>query len=373
MKKIKIGYIISHLENCGPVNILYGIIKYLDRNRFEPYIITLKPEKKNTREADFKELGLLIEKNKMTNFNIILKKNKKLIKRIEKLDLDILHAHCIPSSIILSNIKNKKIKKIITVHCDLKRELKEKLGVIIGNIFFKIYIRKLKKMDRIIACGKGLKDILYKGTKIKISYIQNGIDIEKINLKNITQTRKELKLKWNIEENKKIFIVVGRLDENKNILYLAKIFKESIKNVILIIVGDGEKREELEEIIKDKKNILYVGKREAKELQELLYISDYYISASKSEGMPNTVLEALQFKLYLILSDIPPHEEIIEKLNYRGIIFKLNDEKDLKEKIEKLLSQEKIEEIEESLIEDIVSANKMAKNYIEIYNEVLNK
>ena len=39
---INICYMISHLENCGPVNILYGIIKNLDKNFFNVIIITLK-------------------------------------------------------------------------------------------------------------------------------------------------------------------------------------------------------------------------------------------------------------------------------------------------------------------------------------------
>ena len=43
---INICYMISHLENCGPVNILYGIIKNLDKNFFNVIIITLKKEKK---------------------------------------------------------------------------------------------------------------------------------------------------------------------------------------------------------------------------------------------------------------------------------------------------------------------------------------
>ena len=45
----KILYIVSTLERCGPTNQLSYIIKYLDKSKFEPMVLTLSPEPKEDR------------------------------------------------------------------------------------------------------------------------------------------------------------------------------------------------------------------------------------------------------------------------------------------------------------------------------------
>ena len=41
MKKIKILFLSSSLENSGPVNVLFNIIKYLDREKMDVTILSL--------------------------------------------------------------------------------------------------------------------------------------------------------------------------------------------------------------------------------------------------------------------------------------------------------------------------------------------
>lgn len=59
-KKIMIAYIISSLSNKGPTNILYSIIKGLNREKFIPIVFTLKPETNNSRFNEFKALNIKI-------------------------------------------------------------------------------------------------------------------------------------------------------------------------------------------------------------------------------------------------------------------------------------------------------------------------
>jgi glycosyltransferase involved in cell wall biosynthesis len=51
------------------------------------------------------------------------------------------------------------------------------------------------------------------------------------------------------------------------------------------------------------------------DVDEYLEAADCFVSASLSEGLPNSVIEALAWGLPIILSDIPEHREIqqIEK------------------------------------------------------------
>ena len=57
---LKILYIISTLEKTGPVNVLFDIIQNIDRNKFEPVILTLSKEKKNSIKSKFENLNIKI-------------------------------------------------------------------------------------------------------------------------------------------------------------------------------------------------------------------------------------------------------------------------------------------------------------------------
>lgn len=368
MQKIKIGYIISHLENSGPVNILYGIIKYLDRDKFEPYIITLKPEKKNTRKKEFEMLRVEVIENIISNFNIVFKRDKFLERKIKELEIKILHTHCLPSAILVANLKLENIRKINTLHWDFSTDLVYKFGRIRGYIFKKIYIKALEKMDLNISCGEGVSKLNQIHSGIESISIMNGIDEEKINPENILENKEQIRENLKIPQDKKVFITVSSIDERKNILFLAKLFKEELNNFIFIILGDGDKRKELNKVIKKSKNIYYYGRKNLNEVQYYLKASDFYISASKSEGMPNSILEALQFELPVILSNIEPHKEIVN-LGNLGIIFKNNDKRDLKFKLEEIIKNTLLNE-EVKKIKNKISAKRMNEEYMKIYKKI---
>ena len=195
---IKIGYVISHLENTGPVNILYGIIKYLDRNKFEPYIITLKPEKKNTRKKEFETLRVEVIENIISNFNVVFKRDEFLERKIKELGIKILHTHCLPSTILVANLKLKNIKKINTLHWDFSTDLIYKFGRVKGYIFKKLYVKALKKMDLNISCGEGVSKLNQIHSGIESISIMNGIDEEKINPENISESKEQIREKLKI-------------------------------------------------------------------------------------------------------------------------------------------------------------------------------
>ena len=102
-----------------------------------------------------------------------------------------------------------------------------------------------------------------------------------------------------------------------------------------------------------------------------LKCSDLYISASLSEGLPNSVLEALAENINCLLSDIPPHIELLgeNKINF----FDPEDAEQLASLIEKsfknknLLYKPEIENLK-SKFSDYV----MSTNYQKFYLSLLN-
>ena len=84
--------------------------------------------------------------------------------------------------------------------------------------------------------------------------------------------------------------------------------------------------------------------------------------------MPNSILEALQFELPVILSNIEPHKEIVN-LGNLGIIFKNNNERDLKFKIDEIIKNTLLNE-EVKKIKNKISAKRMNEEYMKIYKKI---
>jgi glycosyltransferase involved in cell wall biosynthesis len=91
----------------------------------------------------------------------------------------------------------------------------------------------------------------------------------------------------------------------------------------LVVLGDGSEMSELRSLSKENDNIHLLGN--VTNVLDYLLASDYFISSSFSEGLPNTVLEALSTGLATILSDIPSHLEIAEVCSSSCEIFSLKD------------------------------------------------
>ena len=73
-------------------------------------------------------------------------------------------------------------------------------------------------------------------------------------------------------------------------------------------------------------------------VNEYLKSSDVYVSTSKSEGMPNGVLEAMATGLPVILSDIEQHKEILDRDNRIGYLYAHDNKEDLSQKMKKIIT-----------------------------------
>jgi glycosyltransferase involved in cell wall biosynthesis len=155
------------------------------------------------------------------------------------------------------------------------------------------------------------------------------------------------KEKYGLEENG-FFLFVGRLVPEKAPDLLIKAFKNLKTDKKLIMVGDSAGTDdyvaELKDLAKDDNRIIFTSYLYGDDLNELYSNAFAYISASKLEGLPITVLEAMSYSRPLILSDISPHVESVSYNSKSSLLFKTNDVDDCGNKIKLLLSmtEEKI-------------------------------
>jgi glycosyltransferase involved in cell wall biosynthesis len=286
-------------------------------------------------------------------------------------DYDIIHAHTPHVGLLFLIISffnsNKYISKsVYTFHSSYNNyKLKNKLLLLPIFAFFR----------KIVCCSNSSYEnlpvfYLWLAGK-RICIIQNGVNLERIDnvLSNKQMQRKE--------NNFFIILSIGRLIDVKNPTCLLKAFKNcGIKNSKLIFIGNGYLKNSLVNASKCYKNVEFTGLIKRNEVYKYLQKADLFVSTSKVEGLPISVLEAMANSCPVILSDIPPHREIAEFLDFIPLL----DPNNIKEFSEEILKYSKMlprkrKEMGKKcrkLVEKRFSLNIMLKKYEELYSRLLN-
>lgn len=170
------------------------------------------------------------------------------------------------------------------------------------------------------ACSEPAAEWMY-GRKVarKNQYylVKNGIDLEKYAF---DRTKREDKRKeLGINEMDLVIGHVGNFVYAKNHLFLLEIFAEVLKKMPtakLLLAGDGELRNEIEQKIEDlnlKEQVYLLGIRN--DIPELLQAMDVYLFPSVYEGLPVALVEAQAAGLPCVISDtIAPESKMTDHI-----------------------------------------------------------
>ena len=139
--------------------------------------------------------------------------------------------------------------------------------------------------------------------------IKNGIDTQKFRFN--SEYRANVRKELHITNDKIVLGHVGGFNEQKNQKFLIDMFKKlySINsNYILILVGDGEKRQELMQYSRDigikNETVFFLGNRS--DVNMLMNAFDCFLLPSIFEGLGIVAIEAQSTGLSCILSDRVP-------------------------------------------------------------------
>lgn len=144
---------------------------------------------------------------------------------------------------------------------------------------------------KLLACSKVAGDWMFGGRTFEI--VNNGIDVVKFTFsqKSRQQKRDELGLK-----DKFVIGFVGSIWDQKNPLFLIDLFKhvhEREPNAVLLVIGDGELRKEMQnrvEAMNLSKEVRFLGVRS--DVPQLMCAMDHFVLPSKFEGLPFVLVEA---------------------------------------------------------------------------------
>ena len=148
-------------------------------------------------------------------------------------------------------------------------------------------------------------------------------------------------------QRKKVIVNVGKFSNQKNQKLLLRSFgriADKFSEYRLIIYGEGNRRNELEELVKDLQledrvempgNVSGISKK--------IEDAALFVLSSDYEGMPNALMEAMAMGIPCISTDCPcGGPDFLIQNEENGLLVPIRDEVRLAEAMEKMLSDRKL-------------------------------
>lgn len=216
----------------------------------------------------------------------------RLWKTLSDLKPDVVHGHIYASFYALPWVMTHRAKLVHTIHTEPGKEFPGPLQKLLQ------FCAKLGKL-RFVTISKANQEIacrVYGGTGEQYPYINNPVETQRFyagERENGTAVT---------------FVNVCRLNELKNISLairaMAQVVKE-LPDAKLVLVGDGELRQELEAetaALGLEGNVIFAGEQPNPE--DYLARADVFVLSSLVEGLPLCVLEAMAAGLPVIATEV---------------------------------------------------------------------
>ncbi len=307
-KKIRVLECIRQGQIGGGESHLLSLVENLDKNRFEPVVLSFTP---GPMVDQLKTMGIETHVIHTTRpFDI--SKWKTVKQFIKSKQVDLVHAHGTrANSNVLWPAKALDIPVIYTVHGwsfhPDQKTLIRKVRImgenyLVSRTALNISVSKSNQQSG--------KDVLHNFNSVVVN---NGINQQKFNpANNYNNVRQEL----NIPDNKLLVLFIARFTLHKQPLALIKAFAKAVKenpDLHLLMVGDGDQKEEAIQLIETLQltnNITLEKFRQ--DVPQVLACADIFVLPSLWEGLPIGLLEAMSMGKTIIASNVDGTSEIIE-------------------------------------------------------------
>lgn len=305
-KTLKILQVFGSLNMGGAESRMMDIYRNLDRNVCEFEFLTMQTDHQYY-ENEITELGGKIIKIDSPRKSGVIKHIPTLYKIMKSGKYDAVHAHTSYHCGLVALVAffariPVRISHARTTGSKQKSKLK---GLF---LFFGRSLVNLFSTHKFAISNDAGKFLFGKS---KFEVVPNAIDTDKylhISSNEILQLKSEL----GISDKKRVIGQIGRFDPMKNHEFTLKWFAQylTIKpDTVLIFVGDGPMRQDMEELTNEldiKDNVIFTGVRG--DVSKLIHIFDVLIFPSLFEGLGGVVLEAQAAGVPAVVSTGVPSE-----------------------------------------------------------------
>lgn len=224
-----------------------------------------------------------------------------------RIHADIVHIHAVGPSLMALFARMLGLKVVMTHHGpDYDRAKWGKLAKIILKLGEKVGVTYA---NRVIVISKHIQGIVqqkYPSQK-NVSLIYNGVNLTCP--PNRTNYLSELKL-----EPQQYILAVGRFVKEKGFDLLLEAWDSlTDKNIQLVLAGDADHTDGYSQQLKAEakaKGVVLTGFIQKEQLAELYQSSRLFVLPSYHEGLPISLLEAMNCHCDVLVSDIPANLEV---------------------------------------------------------------
>ena len=369
-KRIRVLHV---AEAAGGVErYLQTLFKYSDKEQVENILVC-------SQNYDYKKMKsiadrvIVLKMAHQINPSSDIKVEKALRRIIQKTKPDIVYAHSSKAGALARiadlGLKNKVIYNPHGWAFNMQQSAKKKE-------MYK-WVEKISAhfCDKIVCISdaekeSALREKICKPSKLQVIY--NGVDLEEIK-NTVPKTRKEL----HISEDAFVVGMVGRLSKQKApdvFVKAAKLIKQKIPNAYFLMVGDGELRDQVEEMIHNfdmDSSFLITGW--VNDPTAYMKVMDVGCLLSRWEGFGLVLPEYMTCAVPIVATNVDAIPNII-KNSKNGLLVDKDDFKTVSEKVFSLKTDKvflnKIRKVE-TIFADKYTGQKLADYSVNLYKKII--
>jgi len=212
--------------------------------------------------------------------------------------------------------------------------------------------------------------------KSNIAIIPSGVDLNRFDPEQPEVKRNAAFLRNELDIHDNVVVgFVGRLIWGKGLAYLISAVREVQKrypNVILLVVGDGPQRTDLEMMAKNSKiRAIFTGWQE--KTSPFYALMDIFVLPSFFEGLPNVMLEAMAMRKAVVATAIGGNVDLVVD-GKNGFLVPIQDDRRIAFALKKLLNssdmRKRMGNINRQIIEETFTWDVIVPRFERLYETI---
>jgi sugar transferase (PEP-CTERM/EpsH1 system associated) len=366
MRRARIMHVLHRMGAGGTELALRRVVAGLDPERFEHIICTVAPIPKEEFTGDVRLVSLQRTGTKTGSLVADLSR----LFRSERPDI----VHSRNWGAIEGVLAGKLARVPRVIHSEHGRDIHTMHGDPWRRRVFRRFCYSLA--DEVFAVSRELREHYAKQVGIspaRLNVIPNGVDVDRFRPN--PSSRHSLRQQIGAASNEIVVGTVGRLDPVKDHATLLQAAGQLIAGGMplrVVIVGDGPERERLLAAIESnpslRNRVTLAG--ESANPEAWLNSFDVFVLPSLSEGMSNTILEAMATELPSVVTSVGANPDLVED-GKTGFLINPRNAGSLSDRIHKLVEDRDLRvtlgKQARRKVEAEFSLQRMLENYSRLY------